>query len=444
MGERLREREQQDRERAAHQPVGNPEHRGPADLPDAPTAGEPQRDGAREVPRSDDQHGRVEMAAPPQRAHRQRRGDAAQQAQEQRRRVVEHRLRADHGGHDHRADHRHPAVEQDGEHHRLERQRDQLGMAGPRVGDGGGAEQRRSEQQSDERHLALFAVGLAPVEHHQHPEHAEHQRVAEHRPHDAAERRARRGAAAHQLVVQRLQLLVRGPRDDLSRRGKPVPLAHHVLARVHAAHQLAAPPPRLRLVRHERRAEEAPHELQVHHVAHARPRIGVHRPRAQQVLVVAQHLVASDGLLRSPAPHDQLSRSLGLQHPRPGADDGLRPLADGVAERLEERVQLGRRAVVDPLLKLIERLGAGGEILRLARQLLVGLGHDEVERRDDVAPGLRSRLEQRPEVGGARGERQIREHREADHPRPARPVVAHFVPARSSHLSLEHPRHTRG
>src|SRR5438132_9216912 len=43
-----------------------------------------------------------------------------------------------------------------------------------------------------------------------------------------------------------------GPRDDLSRRGEPVPLAHHVLARVHAAHQLAAPPPRLRLVRHER------------------------------------------------------------------------------------------------------------------------------------------------------------------------------------------------
>src|SRR5207249_12228141 len=55
-------------------------------------AGEPQRDGAREVPRSDDRHGRVEMAAPPRRAHRQRGGDAAQQAQKQRRAIVKHRL----------------------------------------------------------------------------------------------------------------------------------------------------------------------------------------------------------------------------------------------------------------------------------------------------------------------------------------------------------------
>src|SRR6266699_780855 len=200
-----------------------------------------------------------------------------------------------------------------------------------------------------------------------------------------------------------------------------------------------------------------------------------------QILGVRQHLVPRHCLLTGAAPHDQLGRLLAREHARASVAErqgAVEQLAQGlfqstalaalgqvrrfgrrerqslglggllnrprpalVRRRLEGReqgVHRGLDAVDRPLLKLIDRLHAAGQLLGLARELLVGLVHGEGERRDHIALG-RGPDGERLHVGGARGERERREQRQADHPDPALAVIAQLLLCREPHVSPARP-----
>ncbi len=370
--------------------------------------------------------------------------------------------------------------------HGEERQRHQFGMLRQRPRYRGRAGDHDREQAADEGDLAALAVRLPAVEQHQHPEDREHQSVAQQGAEQAPDRAAGRRAAPHEIVAQRHELLVRFARHDLVRPDDAVAGADDVLARIHALAQLVAPPFGLRRIRHERGPEEMTGQLQVHGVADARSLVRMHGARARQVQRVRHHLFAWHRRLTGPPPDDQLLGLLHLQHARArGAerqraldqlvegllevaplaalrqirglaqrerhpllprrlDDRLRaPVRRGVHGR-EEGVYRQARAVESPGLKLVDRLDGGRQLFRLAGQLLVRLADRERERRDQVAVRELAGLEQRCRFAGARGEREVGEEGEAEHPRPALAVIAHLILRREVHLSPERPRRRRG
>src|SRR4029077_12757225 len=102
-------------------------------------------EGAGEIPEGDDQHRNVEVAATPHGSDGQGGGHATDHAQEERGDVVDHRLLADHDGHDHGADHRHAPVEEDAEHHRHEGEDGDLGVNRNEMGHDGRFAQHESE-----------------------------------------------------------------------------------------------------------------------------------------------------------------------------------------------------------------------------------------------------------------------------------------------------------
>ena len=206
-----------------------------------------------------------------------------------------------------------------------------------------------------------------------------------------------------------------------------------------------------------------------------------------EILGIRQHLVARHRLLAAATPHDELGRLLDLEHARSGdaeRERALEQLSQGLLETVplpafgevgrlgrRERQPLGLRRLLDrrrpatlvrrrleagkegvhgdlravdrPLLKLVDRLHGRGQLLRLARQLLVGLVHGEREGRDHVAVrGLPDR--HRSHVGRARGEGQVGEHRQADDPKPAAAVIARLLLCREPHVSPVRPPRRRG
>src|SRR5436309_3490708 len=102
------------------------------------------------------------------------------------------------------------------------------------------------------------------------------------------------------------------------------------------------------------------------------------------------------------------------------------------------------RAVEGPLLILIDRLHGARELLRFARELLIGLVDGERKRGDHVAIRHRTGREQRRHVGGARGEDEVSEQRQAHDPRPAAAVIAQLLFRWQPHVSLVRPRRTLG
>ena len=169
-----------------------------------------------------------------------------------------------------------------------------------------GLEQDQAEQSADEGHLPALVIRLAPVKHHQHPEDSEDQRVAQDGAEHAPQRAAGRRAAAHEVDVERHELLVRLVGHDLPCGDDAVARAHDVLAGVHAAPKFVAPALRLERVGHQGRSEEVPGETHVQLVADARASVGVDGASPPEVLSVRQDLVARHGLLARAATHDQL------------------------------------------------------------------------------------------------------------------------------------------
>ena len=353
--------------------------------------------------------------------------------------------------------------------------------------DRGRLEQDEAEQRSDEDHLPLLAVRLAAVEHHQHPEDAQHQRVAQQRAEHAAYRAAGGRAAPHEVIVQRGQFLVGFVGHDLVGAHDPVPGPDDVLAGIDTAAELVATPLRLERVQHQGGPVEVARQSDVHRIPDARPLVGVGRAGAAEILLVGEHLVARHRRFGRPPPDDQLGRLLHLQHPggrdakRQGAVEqfGQRlleaatlaalgevrgfglgqdhtlllrhpghrlwaALVGGILDAGEKGVQRDRGTVEGALLELVDGFDRAGELLGFPRELLIRLVDREGEQRDHFVIGDRARLEQRGHVARARGERQIGEQRQRRHPDPAHPVIAHLLLGGEVHLSPERPRRRRG
>jgi hypothetical protein len=350
----------------------------------------------------------------------------------------------------------------------------------------GGLQQHQREQATGQGDLALLAVGLAPIEQQEHPEDRQDQPIAHQRPDDAADRVRGGGAATQQLLVQRQQPLVRLVGHDLVRADNAVPRSHDVLAGVHAAAQLVATPFGLETVQDQCRREELAHELEVQHVAHARPRVRVKRLGAIQVLREGQHLITHDGRLVAATADDDFARLLHLEHGRPGdpqgqgaveqgaqrllqrpalaalgqidgflecegyakvaagLQDSLRPLLGPRIHGVEERPHRRGGGVVGALAELVNRFRRRRQLLRLPLQLVLRLVHHEVEGRDDFLGGAGPGREEGRDVRRARGESDVREHREAEHPDPSRTVIADLLVRGEVHVNPARPRRRLG
>src|SRR5205809_7408590 len=189
---------------------------------------------------------------------------------------------------------------------------------------GRGLHQYQREQPANQRDLPPLAIRLAAIEPQQAPEDREEARVAQTGADRARDRAARRSAAAHEVTVQRHELLVRFARHDFVRADDAVAGSYDVLARVDALAQFVPPSLGLDRVENERSLEEVSREPDIELVADARPAVGLARPRAHEVLRVRQHLVARHRLFARSTALDQLRGLFDLPDARAGDTRGER------------------------------------------------------------------------------------------------------------------------
>jgi hypothetical protein len=343
------------------------------------------------------------------------------------------------------------------------------------MGDHRGADQDDEVDERDERDRAEGGVQRRPVQDQGDPDQGDEQEVEQHRPDDAADEDAP-APPPLQLLLQGAELLVLSAPDDLVR-------AHDLLARldlvevhVDAAPQLLAGGRGRRGVLDERGSEEGAQEFGVHGLADLRARIGVSGARAGEKVREGGDPVHLDRRVGVGAPDDdlaaqaveraarddargeppaQLSRDRArhrLAPPRGGEVRGLlaaQLYADGRRRALHRRHDLrGRRSGAgragdrrvqrghEPLRGvqrggaiLEDRLPGPGQLLALARELVLGLGHGEGERRDDVLRRDRADLVERDVDRGRGREEHVGEHGERERERDTDAVEAQQRPA---------------